>query len=118
MTADPHWDSTTITRAQNRAASMAKPNSITNAYEIDVEDRFRTHLLALPPGTRIIEGWSHICGWLTKTFDVKNGDETSLHSHLTVLLMAVVGKLCKTGFLEPLLPDAPEHEFTRTRKGL
>jgi hypothetical protein len=118
MTAnDPHWNSTTITRAQNRRGMMTNPRQITDAYEIDVEDRFRSYLLALPPGTRITEGITHIWDWVTATCGCEiTDDECDLHSHLTVLLMTVVKELGKRGFLECADPVAHETEFVRTGK--
>ena len=102
----------------NRFHSMrwSEAAKVTDAFERRVENRYRDYLLALQPGTRVSDGWQHISDWITATFAVPYSDDDSLHSHLTVLLMVVVGKLCKSGFLEPRCPEAPEREFVRTNK--
>jgi hypothetical protein len=107
-----------VTRTQNRFACMRHDEAakVTDAFECCVEDRFRGYLLALPAGTRIPEGWRHICDWITATFAIPFSDLNSLHSHLIVLLMSVVGILCEGGFLEPKYPSEPEFEFIRTNK--
>jgi hypothetical protein len=105
-------------RKANRLASMraSEAAKVTNELECCVEDRYCRYLLGLEPGTRITEGWKHICNWITANFAVPDGDCESLHSHQTVLLMGVIGELCKIGFLEPRYPESPESEFVRTNK--
>jgi hypothetical protein len=107
-----------ITRRQNRFASMrdSEAAKITDAFEVRVEEQYREYLLAIPQGTLVLDGWKGICDWITENFGVPYGDGASLHSHLTVLLMTVVGKLCKTGFLAPTNSEAPEDKFVRTSK--